>query len=261
MELLVDRKDRVLHLTLNRPDKRNALNANLCAAIVKAIRSAQKQHEVGAILIEAAGRAFCAGMDLDEAVATRDDELADLHDDLFTIGAASTKPIVLCVNGAALGGGLGLVAQGHVVVASQTAIFGLTEVRIGLWPLLVYRAVEASLGARRTLELSLTGRTFSAEEALAWGLVHHISAPTQTSERANALATGLARTSPAAIACGMQYFRSSRGQSWSEAGELAKSLRRELIDSEDFREGYRAFKEKREARWPSMPQDFYREQE
>lgn len=260
MELLVERKDRVLHLTLNRPDKRNALNAELCASIVKAIRSAQKHNEVGAILIEAAGRAFCAGMDLDEAVAMHDDEQADLHDDLFTIGAVSDKPIVLCVNGPALGGGLGLVAQGHVVVASQTAIFGLTEIRIGLWPLLVYRAVEAALGARRTLELSLRGRTFSTDEALAWGLVHHVYAPAEVSDRANAIASGLAKASPAAIACGMQYFHGSRDKSWNDAGELAKSLRRGLIDSDDFREGYRAFKEKREARWPSTL-GFYREQE
>ncbi len=257
MELLVDRKHRVLHVILNRPEKRNALNSSLCAALLQAIRSAHSQPEVGAILIGAAGQVFCAGMDLDEASGMHDDELAELHDDLFTIGAASAKPIVVCVNGAALGGGLGLVAQGHVVVASQGAIFGLPEIRIGLWPFLVYRAVEAALGPRRTFELSLTGRMFSAHDAMLWGLVNHVCPAAEISERANAIARDLAKASPAAIACGMQHHQASRGLSWKQAGELAKTLRARLITSSDFHEGYEAFKHKRDPRWPSMPPDFY----
>lgn len=252
MDILIERKDRVLHVTLNRPDKRNALTSRMCAGIVEAIESAQKESEVGAVLVTSTGQVFCAGMDLDEAADMHEDQLAELHDDLFTIGSHSIKPIVICVNGAALGGGLGLVAQGHVVLASQGAAFGLTEIRIGLWPFLVYRAVEAALQERRTLELSLTGRTFSAQEALQWGLVHHVCPPAEMCDRANALARKLAKSSPAAIAAGMQYFQGSRRLSWEEAGELAKKLRKQLIQSDDFREGYEAFKQKREPHWPSM---------
>src|SRR5437763_4551122 len=102
MDLILHEKCRVLHLTLNRPDKRNALTANMCAAILRAIQSAQKRHDIGVILLAAAGQVFCAGMDLDEASEMHEDELADIHEDLFTIGANSTKPIVVCVNGAAL---------------------------------------------------------------------------------------------------------------------------------------------------------------
>ncbi len=259
MDLLIDHKCRVLHVTLNRADKRNALTSDMCSGIVDAIRSAQKREDIGAILICAVGQVFCAGMDLDEAAGLHDSELADIHDDLFTIGANSRKPIVVSVNGAALGGGLGLVAQGHIVLAAQGSVFGLPEVRIGLWPFLVYRALEAALGSRRMLELSLTGRMFSAHDALQWGLAHHMCPLAEASDRAKALARDLAKSSPKAVAAGLEYFHESREKSWEEAGELATKLREQLMESADFKEGYEAFKHKREPHWPSMPPDFYAE--
>jgi len=257
MHLLISHKCRVLHIVLNRPDKRNALTSEMCSGIVKAVASAQDRHDIGAILISAAGQVFCAGMDLDEAVDMHGAELATLHDDLFTLGANAKKPLVISVNGPALGGGLGLVAQGHIVMAAQGAVFGLPEIRIGLWPFMVYRAIEASVGSRRTLELSLTGRIFSAQEAFQWGLVHQVCPAAEMTDRAKALARDVAKASPRAIKAGMDYFRESRGKSLQHAGELARDLRVSLMQDQDFHEGYSAFKEKREPRWPSMPLDFY----
>ena len=253
MNLLIDQKGRTLHLTLNRPDKRNALNSYMCSEIVDAIVSTQHNEQIGSILITAAGQVFCAGMDLDEAAGAQGTELAEVHEKLFTVGANSLKPIIICVNGPALGGGLGLVAQGHSVIAAEGAVFGLTEMRVGLWPFMVYRAVEAALGARRTLELSLTARVFSTHDALDWGLVNHICPPAEAVHRAGAIARDVAKSSPLAIEAGMQYVRDARGKSWVEAGELATVLRIKLMESADFKEGYSAFKEKREPRWPSMP--------
>lgn len=256
-EISVHQKHRVLQLTLNRPEKRNALTLEMCSAIAQAVSAAQNRDDVGAILIHATGQVFCAGMDLDEALHPNHPELASAHEDLFTMGATSLKPIVMCVNGPALGGGLGLVAQGHVVMCAESAVFGLPEIRVGLWPFLVYRSVESALGARRTLELSLVGRSFHAPEALEWGLVHQLCPVAEVCDRANALARDLAKASPRAIAAGMQYFRDSRGKSSEEAGHLAAALRAALMASEDFKEGCAAFKEKREAHWPSMPRGFY----
>ncbi len=257
MDLVVENKCRVLQLTLNRPDKRNALTSGMCSGVVRAVRSAQEREDIGAVLICAAGPVFCSGMDLDEAAHLEGINLSDLHEDLFTIGANSLKPIVVCVNGPALGGGLGLIAQGHVVVAGHGAAFGLPEIRIGLWPFLVYRAVEAALGTGRMLELSLTGRLFSAHDALNWGLAHYICPNAEAPDRANALARELAKASPAAISAGMQYFHGSRGKPWKEAGHLARALREKLMESDDFKEGYDAFKHKRDPHWPSMPRKFY----
>jgi enoyl-CoA hydratase/carnithine racemase len=260
MTVIVERKDRVLHLTLNRPEKRNALSSEMCTAIVAAIRSAQNDAQVGSVLISALGPVFCSGMDVDEALSMSHAELADLHDDLFSIGFHSKKPIVVSVQGAALGGGVGLVAQGHVVLASESSVFGLTEIRIGLWPFMVYRSVEAAIGARRTLEISLTGRTFSSHDALRWGLAHQVCPPAETYDRAKGTARELAKASPAAIAAGLEYYHGSRGKSWEQAGNLAAELRVKVMESEDVKEGFEAFRHKREPQWPSMPGEFYRKQ-
>ncbi len=257
MTLTVERKHRILHLTLNRPEKRNALTSEMCAGIVDAIRSAQDDAQVGSILVCAAGPVFCAGMDVDEALSMSHGELSDLHDDLFSVGFHSRKPIVVCVSGAALGGGVGLVAQGHVVFASENSVFGLTEIRIGLWPFMVYRSVEAAIGARRTLELSLTGKTFNSHHALDWALVHQVCPPSETLDRAKGMARELAKASPAAIETGLDYYHRSRGKSWEEAGDIAAELRLKVMESEDLKEGFDAFKHKREPQWPSMPPEFY----
>jgi enoyl-CoA hydratase/carnithine racemase len=253
MNLLVERRHRVLHLTLNRPEKRNALTAEMCGQIATVIGAAQEDEHVGSILITAVGQVFCSGMDLDEAVSPAGLEISEVHEKLFTIGAESLKPIVIAVNGAALGGGLGLVAQGHVVLAATGAVFGLPEIRIGLWPFLVYRSVEAALGARRTLELSLTGRVFPAEDAFQWGIAHRVCPPAEVCDRAKGVARDLAKSCPTAISAGMLYARESRGKSSSQAGRLARSLRDKLMQSADFIEGCAAFKEKRDPQWPSMP--------
>src|SRR4051812_30122596 len=115
MQLIVERKRRILRLTLNRPEKRNALTTAMCQAIVDAVDAAQSDDEVASILLMANGHVFCAGMDLDEASEIGSEKLDEVHERLFTLGVTSRKPIVIGVNGAALGGGLGLVAQGHIV--------------------------------------------------------------------------------------------------------------------------------------------------
>ncbi len=161
---------RLLRLTLNRPQKRNALNLELCRALVEALEGADRDPKIGAILLSANGPSFCAGMDLHEIDHVDDGALSLVHEQLFTIGARLSKPLVAAVHGAALAGGTGLVANCHIVVASEDATFGLTEIRLGLWPFLVFRAVAAAIGERRATELSLTGRIFGAGEAQEIGL-------------------------------------------------------------------------------------------
>jgi enoyl-CoA hydratase/carnithine racemase len=252
MSLLIERKERVLHITLNRPEKRNALTAGLCEALVAAIDEAQGDAQVGAILLDTAGKVFCAGMDLEEAASHPVDHSLAIHERLFSLGRGSVKPIVVAVSGSALGGGMGLVAQGHVVVAAQNALFGLTEIRLGLWPFLIYRAVEEALGPRRTLELSLTGRVFSAADALTWGLVHEVALPFELEDRAGAVARALSRSSPVAVRHGMEYVQRSAGKDWAARGALAAEYRMRVMDGTDFQEGAAAFREQRDPRWPSL---------
>ena len=250
---------RVLHLSLNRPEKRNALNAELCTALVEAIERAGRSPGIGAMLLTGNGKSFCAGMDLEEMGSATQDTLSTLHEQLFTIGSRLTLPLVAGVNGAALGGGMGLVANCHIVVASERATFGLTEIRLGLWPFMVYRALTAAVGERRTLELSLTGRALGAEAARETGLIHEISAAPEA--RAAELAAALAAASPTAIRAGLRFVQEVRGKNWQQAGEIARQIRNRVFASADFQEGVRAFREKRPPQWPSvaesgsMPQD------
>jgi enoyl-CoA hydratase/carnithine racemase len=250
MTLETARAGRVLRLTLNRPEKRNALNAGLCLELVRALYGAQDDHSIGAILLAGNGPAFCAGMDLGEIGATSPAQLDEAHEQLFTIGARLVKPLIAAVHGPALGGGTGLVANCHIVVAGAQATFGLTEIRLGLWPFLVYRAVSASLGDRRTLELSLTGRIFDANEARTLGLVHEVAA--DAAGRAAAIAEAVASGSPTAIRSGMSFVQQVRDRSWTDAGEIARLVRGEVFNSEDFREGIEAFRAKRKPIWPSL---------
>lgn len=251
--LLIERQERVLHLTLNRPDKRNAFNEEMCSLLVSTIREAQNDPQVGCILIDANGRVFSAGMDLDEAVSADGVGAAAIHEELFSLGRNSKKPIIVCVNGPAMGGGVGLVAQAHVAIAAQGSLFGLTEIRIGLWPFLVYRCVEEAIGGRRALELSMTGRLFSTQEALTWGLIHQVAHAFEVEDRATAIAREIANASPEAIGMGLEYVHAARGRSWQQAGEIAAKIRAKCMVSADFKEGVAAFHEKRAAQWPSIP--------
>jgi enoyl-CoA hydratase/carnithine racemase len=239
--LEVSRGGRVLRLKLNRPKKRNALNYELCLSLAEAIEGADADPSVGAILITAEGPAFSAGMDLDEILTPRDSAIAAIHERLFTIGTRVSKPIVAGIAGPALAGGMGLAANAHVVVATEASTFGLTEIRIGLWPFLIFRAVSLAIGERRAVELSITGRVFGAAEALAMGLVHEIA----PAGRADEIAAGIAERNPDAFRTGLQFVNEIRGRNWKEAGEASIRHRAELFQSAGFQESVAAFREKR----------------
>jgi enoyl-CoA hydratase/carnithine racemase len=241
---------RVLKLTLDRPEKRNALNCDLCQALVESIARAVHDPGIGAILLSANGKSFCAGMDLAEAALGVTEEINTIHARLFTVGERAAKPLIAAVQGAALGGGTGLVANCHIVIAGPDATFGLTEIRLGLWPFLIYRAVEKALGERRTLELALTGRIFGPEKAQEMGLVHEISADPET--RALEVADSVANWSPTAIQNGMAFVQEVRGQDGEASGRTARRIRDRVFAGADFQEGVRAFREKRSPRWPSL---------
>jgi enoyl-CoA hydratase/carnithine racemase len=199
MSLRIEQDGRLCRITLAAPDKRNLLDAAVCRDLLRELRDAEADSGTGAILIEADGQVFCAG-------AEPEDE------ELFVIGRTIGKPIVAAVQGVAVSGGLALVANAHVVVAAQGTSFGLTDIREGRWHAPVFRAIAAAVGVRRALEIGLTGRIFSTPEALAWGLVHHVSPAFELDDRATELATALAAASPEAIGAALDcgHARDSR---------------------------------------------------
>src|SRR5882724_7642989 len=148
---------RVLRVWLNRPDQRNSLNTELCGELVRALDGAEKDGSVASVLLAGRGDSFCAGMDLNELATGDVEKVSRIQEMLFTMGARLTKPLVGAVQGVALASGMGLVANCHVAIASENATFGLTGIRFGLWPFVIFHAVSAAVGERRALALTITG--------------------------------------------------------------------------------------------------------
>ena len=251
MALEIVRDGRIQRLAMNRPEKRNALNLELCRALVSELRDANESADVGCVLLSGAGKAFCAGMDLSEAADVDRDELAAIHHQLFTFNSWMRKPVVAAVRGAALAGGTGLVANAHVVIAEEDASFGLTEIRIGLWPVLIFPAVVRAVGERRAVELAMTGRVFKAREAERFGLATEVVEAGAFETRAAEVAGALSQTSIAAMRAGLEYVDSIRNENEQEALHIGKLLREQMMTHPDFREGIHAWQEKRPPKWPS----------
>lgn len=191
MSFRVEQDGRLCRITLANPEKRNVLGAADCASLLEEIGNASQDQATGAILIDADGPVFCAGLEPED-------------DRLFSIGGSVQKPIVAAVRGVALSGGVALIANAHVAVAAQGTSFGLTAIREGRWSQAIVRAVGAAIGERRALELGLTGRVFSTPDALAWGLVQYAVPVFELDDRAMEIATALANANAEAIRAALE---------------------------------------------------------
>ena len=200
MSLRVEQDGRVRRLTLAAPARRNILDAVLASQLLNELRDAHAHAETGAILVDAEGPVFCGGLDFAE----------DLPEEIFKFGRDGLKPIVAAVQGVAVSAGVALIANAHVAVAAQGSSFGLTDIREGHSHTGILGAVAAAIGDRRARELSLTGRVFTAPEALAWGLVHAVAPPFELDDRASAIATALANADPATVAAILAFERSTK---------------------------------------------------
>ena len=200
MSLRIEQDGRVRRLTLAAPARRNVLDAAMASRFLNELRDALAHTDTGAILVDAEGPVFCGGLDFAEPVP----------DEIFTFGRPASdkasKPIVMAMQGVAISAGVALIANAHVAVAAQGSSFGLTDIREGRCHPGILGAVAAAIGDRRARELSLTGRVFTAPEALAWGLVHAVAPPFELDDRASAIATALANADPGAVASVLGYF-------------------------------------------------------
>jgi enoyl-CoA hydratase/carnithine racemase len=249
--LLINQEGRVRRITMARAEKRNALSIDMCEALLTAFEDASADPATGCILLDAEGKVFCSGMDLDEALEHGAAGGLEVHERLFTVGQRIAKPIVAAVQGPVLAGGIGLLCNAHVVVAAMGTNFGITELRIGMFPFVIFRAVAAAIGERHALELSLTARVFQTDEALRIGLIHQAAPEFELDDRASALAHTIAGHSAAVTAFGLAYVNQARALPPDQAGRLASALRTQVFQHPDYAEGVAAFKEKRRPEWPS----------
>ncbi|MBZ2177373.1 MAG: enoyl-CoA hydratase/isomerase family protein [Acidobacteriota bacterium] len=242
--LKLAQEGKVRRLTLARPEKANALNRELRHALLGALHEAEEDPATAVLLLDAEGQIFCSGVDLDE-----DPDTDPSYERLFSIGSRLTKPIVAAVQGPALTGGVGLLANCHCVVAAMGSSFGLTEMRVGMFPVILFRSLARAVGQRRALEWALTGRIFQTDEALRAGLIHAVAPQFEIDDRANALAAQIASFPPPALRAGLSFANHQAALDDEAAGRLAVQLRNELAASPEYAEGLAALKEKRPPAW------------
>jgi methylglutaconyl-CoA hydratase len=241
-------------ITLNRPEKRNAISYELiedvlCALDEVAISSAQ------VLILTGSGKAFCSGMDLDNLRSitgrTAEENRADSATmaRLFRTLYEFPKVTIAAVNGPAIAGGCGLATLCDFTLASTEAKFGYTEVRIGFVPAIVSTFLLRQVGEKLARDLLLTGRIISAEDAFRMGLASEIVSAEKLQERARELAATLLQNSPASLLATKRLLKSYSSQELDRQIDAAVEENACIRATEDFREGVTSFLEKRNPRW------------
>jgi len=255
--ILYTADERIARITLNRPDKRNALDDTMVAELTTAMALASRDPAVKAVLLGANGPAFCAGADLAylQKVSSSDHEqnradstrLATLYKSIYEL----RKPVVALVNGPALAGGCGLASVCDFVLASrERARFGYTEVHIGFLPAIVLLFLMKRVGEGRARELVLRGHVLNADEAQAAGLVSTVVPEHELVERGEALLKELIEhNSSTAMAMGKEMLAKLDGMNAAEGLDFAANMNAAARMTADCRKGVQAFLNKQQPEW------------
>ena len=239
--------DGVLMLTLNRPEKRNALDSATIAALTAALERADLDAAVRLVALRGAGKDFCAGADLGELLASVDRSMAEnernaqLLGDVFVKIRQLPKPVVAIVHGRALAGGAGLAMACDMVLAAESASFGFPEIQRGFVPAMVLTILRRLVGERIAFDLVATGRLLTATEAAAHGLVSRVVSDADLEARAGELLAQLAASSGSALGLIKRLVDELDGKDFGEGIALGARINALARAHEDFRTAVRAF--------------------
>jgi len=246
----------VARITINRPEKRNALNVAVMSELRSAFSKAREDDSIRVVVLTGEGdKAFSAGGDLGGFTAEQSKveqhrlrgTLVDLFEDMSRLG----KPIVARVNGHALAGGFGLMCACDLIVVADTAEFGMLEINTGLWPFIITAVVRYSMPERKALELMMTGERIDAAEASRWGIVNQVVPASELDKAVDTLCETLASKSPLIMKLGKDSFYASRDMGFREAMDYLHGQLGIALESEDVIEGVTAFLQKRAPQWKS----------
>jgi len=238
----------VAWITLNQPERRNALSDELVTALLANLRGALDDPAVRSIVITGAGTAFCAGADLKGGGIRASEEETPFVTALKTIWHAP-KPVIACVNGPAFGGGVGLAAACDLTIAADSAVFSFSEVRIGVVPAMISVVVLPKLGIQNAMWLFLTGERFDARRAVEIGLIHRAVAATELVATVDQVNDMIRLGGPNAIREAKQLIRQVPKMSMEEAFVHTQGVITKLFSAEEAAEGMQAFVEKRKPSW------------
>ncbi|MFP5219689.1 MAG: enoyl-CoA hydratase/isomerase family protein [Actinomycetes bacterium] len=250
-DLAVTRADGVLRLHIDRESKRNALNGEVLRGILAALHDLQDGRVV--LLTSAGEKVFCSGADLvqmaPDATGLEVHQGRGLLREVVLAMRDCPVPVVASVHGLCLAGGVGLVLGCDVVVAADTAAFGLPEVDLGLWPFMVSALLGRHVSPKRAMEMMLSARRVPAAEALEMGLISRVVPAASLEEERDALVASLAAKPPVAVRLGKAAFAAAMETTLGPGLEAMQAQLSLLNTTQDAAEGVRAFLEKRPPQW------------
>ncbi|CAN5910245.1 enoyl-CoA hydratase/isomerase family protein [soil metagenome] len=250
--VLLDKRDHAMWITINRADKRNAIDKEVIAGIRRGYAEAHADNDIRAIVLTAAGdKAFCAGGDLQPGAGFAFDLSRPNIDyaDMLREAQNATLPSIARVNGVCMAGGIGLLCMTDMAVAADHAVFGLPEVKIGLFPMQVLSLLQSIVPRRTVREWCLTGEPFTAAEAKEAGLLNHVVPTAELDARTQWLLDRLTGKSPTALRRGKYAMRALASMSFDEGLAYTESQIALLAMTDDAKEGLASFNEKRKPVW------------
>jgi enoyl-CoA hydratase len=253
-ELLYEASDGVARVTLNRPGQRNALNAELLAALVDALSKARDDEAVRAVVLTGAGdKVFCAGADLGgfaaDAPLVQKHFASDLFLEFFRLMPQLGKPSLCAANGHVLAGGMGLALSCDLVIAKEGARFGTPEINVGAFPYMIMSIIYRNVPRKKVNEMMLLGEQISAEHAVEYGLANKVVPADQFDAAVDEWASKLASKSPVLMRLGHDAMYRQQDMAIDDALEYLRSQLSLTFSTEDIKEGVAAFFEKREPEW------------
>jgi len=239
--------NQILTLTLNRPDRRNALNAALIEQLLARLAGAAADDRIRVLILTGAGdRAFCAGADLSGDVGGAGTaRYAELLQTLLHF----PKPTIARINGYCLAGGMGLMLACDITIAHEAAQFGTPEVNVGLWPMMIGALIARNMSPKQAMPMVMLGERFTAQQAMAWGLLSYLVPNDVLDRKVQDIAAQLARKSPIGMKLGKAAFHAMQEMPLEKALPFLQSQLARLAATEDAREGIEAFLEKRQPRF------------
>jgi methylglutaconyl-CoA hydratase len=253
--VLLEKQDSVATVTLNRPEVRNAFNAATIDALRGTFDTLSRREDIRVVVLRGNGRAFCAGADVEWMQASLDltqaenVEDAERMSDMFRALDSLPQPVIARVHGAALGGGMGLVAAADIVIAAANSLFGFTEVKLGIIPAVISRVVLPKLGGSWARALYLTGERFGPEAARAAGLVHWIVPEERLDAEVEAKVAEILSSGPTAVRAAKRLIHDLNGLGDDAMRRVTAERIAELRTAPEGQEGLRAFLDKRRPGW------------
>jgi enoyl-CoA hydratase/carnithine racemase len=247
--LKVERQDARLVLTIDRPERRNAMNGDVIAGLQEALDSARGDRAIRAVVLTGSGdEAFCAGADLTaDAFAIDYAATTNPYSNLLRSASTLEVPLIARVNGACMAGGMGLLAMCDLAITARHATFGLPEAKVGVFPMQVLSVLQAQVPQRSLVQMCLMGDPIDAVRAREIGLVNEVADDLDTA--VDRVLKRIEGNSPTALRRGLYAMKAMRSMSFEQAIAFAEGQIGLLASTKDAREGIEAFKEKRRPQW------------